>query len=245
MLRRISSFSKVGFAFSLHQRRFLKYPLVLNSDSAQSVANAREMIKNLKTNGKWNTTQHLVRVMNVAIALLQDGQFYEAKEIAEGCHQMVLSSRGASHELVAFTSVTCANCCAKLAENIEEQLEEKKERSLIPDSIQAPLSKVLTNERFIQKLRDDEARYQDIAKRIVDMPENAHMKSASRRQSESTSWEDTGSSRSNNAESYNDNDRGQSDKAERFDSGWKERRARSYHHERRRQQQAGGRKVPR
>ena len=233
------------------QRRGIKYPIVLHADSPEvSVINAREMLEQIKTKGKWKTTQHLVKVLNMAVALLQAGQYYEAKAVAEECHKLVMSLRGPTHELVAFTATTCANCCAQLATHIESELAAKRHQSMVhQDAIGPSISKALTNDRFIQKLRLDETRYREIAKRLVDSPDKWYMRSAAEREARNTAWEDSDSSRSANANFFHERARKSNepsdDGSERYTEGWKERRKGSYHHEVRRARQKGGRTVPR
>lgn len=229
----------------------MKYPIILHKDnSSVSVANARELIDQVKYKGKWKTTQHLVRIMNLAVALLQDGQYYEAKSVAEEVHNLVVSKRGPTHELVAFTATTCANCCGQLAAFVERELACKQEMSMLKqDQIEAPISKALTNERFLQQLRLDEARFREIAKRIVDMPDHWYMKSPEEQEKARTSWDDSDSSRSANASNFYERARAAADAPddgyERFSEGWKERRKGSYHQQVRRSRMASGQRVPR
>lgn len=229
----------------------MKYPIVLHSESSEvSVKNARELLDQIKTKGKWKTTQHMVKILNMAVAFLQNRQFYEAKAVAEECHALVMRLRGPRHEFVAFTATTCANCCGQLADHIEEELTFRRVNSMVSqDAIGPSISKALTNERFIKKLRLDETRYREVAKRIVDSPDRWYMRSGSEQQTRNTAWEDSDSSRASNANFFHErarhSDEASDDGEERFSEGWKERRTGSYHHEVRKARQAGGRCVPR
>jgi hypothetical protein len=239
------------------QRRTLKHPFnVVVGNGALTVANAKERAASCHIKGKIPTNRYQVEMLSIAIGLLQAGEYMAARSKALAAHEWVVSHRGATSELAYFTSVTAAECCERLAQQIEAK--QFDERPLVPTEALTPsASKVLNSTRYIAKFRKEAAQLRALATRIRSMPSRFYMRSANERAHEQRTWEDTSSSTHHNQDSFYEGsgssayDSGPNSGGEeaahstRFGKGWKERRKRTYHDEVRRHLRNANGNIPR
>ena len=184
--------------------RSLSFSAYLNlDDPEESLRHVREEIDQLKDTGLVNSTAHLQKLVNIALCHLQRGDLVMAQECAMYAHDKIIAERGSNCTILFFSSKTAARCCDALADAYEAHVKEMESLSHNSDALTPGPSKILAPSRFIEKLRQDAARFRSIADRIYNDPRNFWMRAGGREdggpQRSQTHWDDSSSSSQHDA----------------------------------------------
>lgn len=146
-------------------------------DPADTQRYVEEELEKLTQEKRLNTAAHLHSLLNLSLSCFLAEDFIKAREFAEAAHTRALAHNNKSSFLF-LSAKTCARSCAALADQYEAHLARVTEASQASPVTLAPKpSVVFSAQRAIRKLRADAARYEGIATRVYNKPENAFMRS--------------------------------------------------------------------
>lgn len=146
------------------------------TDAKATERHVREELDRLADDAKKDSTAYLHSLLNLALSYYQQSDYINARDIAQYTHEKAMQHNPASSFLF-LSAKTNARCAAKLAEEYAAHVERMEEQLVSPHSTLAPSpSVVFKAKRAIQKLNDDAARYEGIAKRIYQRPDMAFMR---------------------------------------------------------------------
>lgn len=158
-------------------RRFRSFHFYLNLDDPEDTQRSvNEDLERLAQEKKTDTAAYLHSLLNLSLSYFQAQDYIRARQLAELTHSKAVAYNKQSSFLF-LTAKTCAQSCVALADQYEshlKQVEGDAQRS--PATLAPKPSVVFSAQRAIRKLREDAVRYDGIARRVYNRPENAFMR---------------------------------------------------------------------